>query len=106
MTEDDLPLTEGTPPYRVDLSGMPLPPPREGAVQVGDILKTRQGKLYLVLALPGPTRGWRTSEFIQHVALNADGTWGRLSQTILSYVEDNYLRVGRVSIVVGDPEWF
>ena len=101
--EEPLPTEAGP---RVDMSGLPVTPTRPGGLQVGDITKTRQGKLYLVLAITPSGRGWRDADWVQHVALNHDGTWGRLSQTLLPYVESNHMVVGHVHITVSDPEWF
>lgn len=101
------PLDEPAPLGNLDMSGYARRPDiPQGPAEVGDIYRTRQGRLYVIMSLPGTFTAWRTSLYAQHVAIEPSGALGRFSQTMLSYVESNWEKVGHLNITFSDPEWY
>lgn len=101
------PLDEPAPLGSLDMSGYARQPNApQGPAEVGDIYRTRQGRLYVIMSLPGPSRAWRSSEYAQYVGLDPNGRLKNFGQTLLSFVEHNWEKVGHVDITFGDPEWF
>ena len=92
--------------FQVDLSGLRPAPKDFGPIEPGDIMQTRQGKLYLVVSTPRPSRSWRTSECMYYFTLSQNGVVERSGQVLLGYAEQNWIKVGHMHITFGEPEWF
>jgi len=84
------------------VDGPPTPPED---IHVGDICRTRQGRLYYVVSMPGPSRAWRSSSYMYYFTMGPDGTFGRTGQVIYEYAKRNWEVVGHAPFHVGEVTW-
>jgi hypothetical protein len=85
---------------KIDLSGrevIPEPYMTEG-FEPGDIVQSRQGKLYVVISANDNTLYYLTIDYLGNVL--------RPGQVIHGYAISNWKRVGKVEITIGEPEWY
>lgn len=92
---------------KINMDGLaPKVSARSGPIAVGDILRTRQGRMYLVIATPPPTREWRMGGRIYYLGIDRNGDITTGGGTLDEYAESNWELIGRMPFEFGEPEWY
>ncbi len=91
----------------IDLSAAPGNPNfvRSESFSPGDLLRTRQGRLYLVVSIPEPTRRWMSSNTLYYFSISPEGDVLRAGQVIYGYALENWELVGHCEISISAPVW-
>jgi hypothetical protein len=93
---------------KVDISGLHKPMRAlADDIQVFDIMRSKQGKIYWVVAIPPdqPTVG-RDSHYLYYFSLDANGEVIRAGQCMAAAAERDWVKIGRCEMSIGEPEWF
>lgn len=88
-------------PLILDISQKPQPSGPSDDISPGDLYQTRQGKLYLVVAI----QMWNLSEQAHYFSVNKDGEIYGIGRCGTSYIANNWTKIGFVNITFDQVEW-
>lgn len=91
----------------LDLSGLATDVRTAAPLEPGDIMRSRRGDLYMIVALPPEenTPG-RSSQYLYYFRIDRDGEVIRSGQMIAGAAERDWEKVGHADITISEPEWF